>query len=353
MGAGHRDEDRRRREERDPGRQERDPAAVLEVPRVGGEEQGDDRGDRRLEHHRPRDVAHRQRVLALADPDHGVELLGQLGRDRGDDEREQRLVEAERRRQVLDGADEEVRTEDDERKGGDDLEVDHPEPGRVRVLGEPAAIEPAEPERGEVLGVGRGIGLEVGLHVPRVDPDQDDRHDPLQLHRLERQERGADRDRVGDHEVPDVVGEHDRVDRHHVAGRPLLRLVEDRDAGHEHRQRREHERRAEDRAHADAVRRLGAAAGQDRDDRDHRLRQRRADGGEDGPDGPLGQLELPPEPLDAVREELRAQQDDHERDGEDQDVHRAARTPRGPGRCSARSRRGSARPRSTSSARRG
>ena len=42
---------------------------------------------------------------------------------------------------------------------------------------------------------------------------------------------------------------------------------------------------------------------------------------EHGPDGALGELELPAEPLDPVREQLGAGQDDDERDGEDQDVH--------------------------------
>ena len=223
--------------------------------------------------------------------------------------------------------------------------------GSCGSRGQPTGIEAVEAERREVLGVDVRLGLEVALHVPGVDPDQDDRHDPLQPDRLEGQERGPDRDRVGDHEVADVVAEDLGVDRHHVTGRPAGRVrltchrtptpvtniasVESMNGA---------PRIAPD---ADAVRRLGAAAGQDRDDRDHRLGQRRADRGEDGPDGALGELELPAEPLDAVREQLRAEQDDDERDGEDQDVHRAARTPRGPGRCSARSRRGSARRRST------
>ena len=41
-------------------------------------------------------------------------------------------------------------------------------------------------------------------------------------------------------------------------------------------------------------------------------------------DGALGQVELAPEPLDAVREQLGPEQDHEERDDEDQDVHQAA-----------------------------
>ena len=184
-----------------------------------------------------------------------------------------------------------------------------------------ARVEVAEAERREVLQVDARVGLEMALHVPDVDPDQDGGDDPFQPGRFERQERRPDRDRVGDREVAHVVGEDACVDRHHVARRPPPGDDEDRDARDEHRQRREHERRPEDRPDADAVRRLGAAAGQDRDDRDHRLREGRPDGREDRPDGALGELELPPEPLDPVREQLGADQDDDERADEDEDVH--------------------------------
>ena len=50
--------------------------------------------------------------------------------------------------------------------------------------------------------------------------------------------------------------------------------------------------------------------------------QRRPDRREHGPDGTLGQAELEPEPLDAVGEQLGARQDDDERDGEGQELHR-------------------------------
>ena len=84
-----------------------------------------------------------------------------------------------------------------------------------------------------------------------ISPDS---HDPLQPDRLERQERRADGDGVGDREVAHVVGEDLRVDAHDVAGRAMAGLPQDGDAGHEHGQGREHERRAQDRSHADGVR---------------------------------------------------------------------------------------------------
>ena len=68
---------------------------------------------------------------------------------------------------------------------------------------------------------------------------------------------------------------------------------------------------------------FGRLAGreQDRDDRDHRLRQRRPDRRQDRADGALGEVELAPEPLDAVGEQLGAEQDDDEREDEDDEVH--------------------------------
>ena len=58
----------------------------------------------------------------------------------------------------------------------------------------------------------------------------------------------------------------------------------------------------------------------DGDERDHRLRQGRAYGRQDGPDRTFGQLELVAEPLDAVGEQLRADQDHHERNGQQTEV---------------------------------
>ena len=126
-------------------------------PGARREDQRDDGRDRRLEDHRAGDVAHRQRVLALADPDDRVELLGQLGRDRGDDQGEQRGVDAERGREVLDGVDEEERADDDQAERGQDLEVDDPQP-RARAGSSRWArtVEPVEAQRREVRGVDVG-----------------------------------------------------------------------------------------------------------------------------------------------------------------------------------------------------
>ena len=181
-------------------------------------------------------------------------------------------------------------------------------------------VQAAEAQRGQVGRVHVRVGLEVALDVPGVDPDQDDRHDPFQPDRFERQEGSPDGDPIGDGEVAHVVGEDARVDLHLVAGVPVPGDHHDRHAGHEHGERGEHERRTQDRPDAHRVRRLPSRE-EDRDDRDHRLWQGRPDGRQDGSDSTLGKFELPPEPFDAVREQFRPHQDDDEGDDEDDDVH--------------------------------
>ena len=194
--------------------------------------------------------------------------------------------------------------------------------GVCRVGAVSAGVEPMEAQRREVLEVDLGVRHEMAPHVPGVDRDQPDSHDPLQPHRLERQERRPDRDRIGNREVADVVQERGRVDPHVLAGRAPPAEGEDAHPRHEHRQRRQHERRPEDGPDADRVRGLAAAGEQDRDDRDHRLGQGGADGREHRTHRPLGKIELAPDPFDAVGEELGADQDDDQRDHEDQDGQR-------------------------------
>ena len=60
----------------------------------------------------------------------------------------------------------------------------------------------------------------------------------------------------------------------------------------------------------------------DRDDRDQGLGERRTDRGEHGADGPFRQVQGATEPLDPVGEQLRADQDDDERDQQDEQVQR-------------------------------
>ncbi len=69
------------------------------------------------------------------------------------------------------------------------------------------------------------------------------------------------------------------------------------------------------------VGRRRAAGEDDGDDRDHRLGQGRPDRRQDGADRPFGQVEVVAEPLDAVGEQLRPDEDDDEGDGQDDEVH--------------------------------
>ena len=99
-------------------------------------------------------------------------------------------------------------------------------------------------------------------------------------------------------------------------------------AGHHHPpQRRQHERRAQDRADPDLVARL--VSRHDRDDRQQRLGQGGSDRGEDRADGALRQAEPLADPLDAVREELRRNEDDQERSDQEDPIHVAGHARRG------------------------
>ena len=280
---------------------------------LDGEEQRDDRRDRRLEDHRAGDVAHRQRVLALADPDDRVELLGQLGRDRRDDQGEQR---ARRRRAWSRGA----RPRRRRRRAPTMISPSAARTWRLTTRSRGTAgssrwaraVEAVEAQRREVLGVDVGVGLEVALDVPGVDPDQDDRHDPLEPDRLERQEGGADGD----------ARRRSRSSACRGRGRPCRRASRRPSgaAAPTHRTATPVTNMASVESMNGAPRiaptptSCDASPGreQDRDDRDHRLGQRRADRGQDRSDRALGELELAPEPLDAVGEQLGAEQDDDE-----------------------------------------
>ena len=95
---------------------------MVEVPVGEGEAERD--RDRRLEDHRAGDVAEREAVLAVADPEEAVGLLGQLGRQRREHEREHQRLDADvlgDRDQLLD---EEVRAADDRRQADDELQHD-------------------------------------------------------------------------------------------------------------------------------------------------------------------------------------------------------------------------------------
>ncbi len=126
--------------------------------------------------------------------------------------------------------------------------------GTVGLVAAAPPVEPVEPERRQVARVDLGVGLEVALDVPGVDREQGHRDQRLDERQLRRQEGRPDREGVGNDEGADVVDEDDRVDRHPGAGGPAPAPVQHARAGHEHRERREHERRPQDRPDAHRLR---------------------------------------------------------------------------------------------------
>ena len=154
------------------------------------------------------------------------------------------------------GIDERHRADDDQPEGDEHLEVDDAQARAVGGLdaGRAPGIEPVEAQRREVLDVDGRVGLEVALDVPAVDDEERAGHHQLRPGRVGREERGSgDGQAVGDRERTHVRAEDLGVHLEDVAGRAVPRLVHDRGTGHEHRQRREHERRAEDRPDQMAV----------------------------------------------------------------------------------------------------
>ena len=145
--------------------------------------------------------------------------------------------------------------------------------------------------------------------VHAVGGQQAGREDPLDV--VERQRAGDHGAGVGDDEERQVAAQHRLVDGE-LEGAPAAQ-VEDHDggAGDDHRQAREHEGRAEDGADADVLG-VGGVGEEDGDDRDQGLGQGRADRREHAAHGALAELEAPPEPLDAVGEQLGGKKDDGE-----------------------------------------
>ena len=299
---------------RDQGEHAAHQAGAGQLP--GGEDEADRHRERALEHHRPRDVAERQRVFALAHPDDRVELLGQLGGQRAQDQRDEQGVESQRGADVLHLGDEEARPEDDAQGRHDHLQDDAPAVRHDRVA--------VEVER-------LGLALELTAaghrapHVPAVGDQQAGRQDPLEV--VHRDDAGEHRQGVGDHEERQVAAQHRLVDRE-VERAPALQVEDDdRPAGHDHGQAREHEGRAQDGPDADVVR-GGRVREEDGDDRDEGLGQRRPDGREHAADRALAELEGAPEPLDAVGEQLGGEEDQGEGGEQVHDGHGPGSLPR-------------------------
>ena len=262
-----------------------DERELVELP-VGEREAERDR-DRRLEDHRAGDVPERQAVLAVADPEEAVRLLGQLGGQRREDQREHERLDPDVLGDVDQLLDEQVRAADD--RGQPDDELEHHRARRAaRRPG--VAVEVERADRLDLLD--RAAAAQGAAHVVRVGDDEDDRERDLERRRARRCPSAAPSGEE-DEEEDEVALE--RLDVGAQLGALLAALAVDqrRDPDQRHRDRREQERRADDRPDRDVLGALGAA--DDRDDRDQRLGHRRADRGEQAARRALAH----PEPLPA------------------------------------------------------
>jgi len=262
-------EDRRDGRDGDPGGEEAERGVRAHRPGGRCEQQHDRRRDRALEDHRAGDVAEREGVLSLAHPDHAVELLGKLGRDRRDHEGENRGADAERGGYFPTAPTKAAAPTTMHRAPGP--------PGRRRPAAAApgvtvAAVEASQPEwRQRQLVIPDDAG-EVRPNVHAVEPEQDDRHAGLAELQPGRKERRGDREAVAQPEPAKIVEQDRAVHGDHD---PLVAAVaeaEDRQPRHAHRQRAEHERRPQHRADAHLGRRV-ATAEDDGDERDRGLGQ--------------------------------------------------------------------------------
>src|SRR5438034_405305 len=163
-----------------------------------------------------------------------------------------------------------------------------------------------------------GSGARGAEEVEKVRRDEDPAEIRLDVVDLRGNERERECDGVHDKEEGEIPQGVRRVDVERVA--LAARSERERgDADEQHDERAEHERGAEDRAHPDLVR-VWRVGEEDRDDRDERLRSSGPDRREDAPGGALADAELDAEPLDAVGEDLGADQDEDERADDQRDV---------------------------------
>src|SRR5438093_3240525 len=269
--------DQESREEREHGSHRPE---LPELPRR--QEDADGHRERRLEDHRAGDVPKRDDIFPIARPDERVRRLGKLGRERREDERDEKRVEVHGVGEVLDEVSEEARSDDDRGERDDRLGEHKPQRRRGIARRDPGALE----QRHEGQLVERLALLHLLLDVLRTPArrSKDEieveevrrKEDPAQVALEEvqvgREERQTKGDRV-EHEEEGQIAE--RVRRVHVQRVALALLPENerREADEKHHERPEHEGGAEDRADADLVG-IRAVREQDRDDGDERLGRR-------------------------------------------------------------------------------
>jgi len=183
-----------------------------------------------------------QRILALADPEHGVGLLRQLrgdGRDeKGHDEggRSQCLT------QGLDLFDEDLGAHDDADEGHPDLYEDAVAVGHLRV---PVEVQ------------GLRVALEVTLAAHRlpdvVTVEGEESNGQREVKGAHVDQAGAHGQRMSEEEMAEVAAHDLLVDGDRELTAAASREDDDRRSRDDHRQARQHERRPQDGADADVV----------------------------------------------------------------------------------------------------
>ena len=255
--------------------------------------------------------------------------------------------------EILDERGEEPRSDEDRGERDDRLREHEPERGSGLLEIEAGPLEEAR-ERELVEGLALlellldvlGAPARRSQHQEQIDEvgrEEDPAEIPLQEVHLGRKQGEPERDRIEDQEEDQVAR---RVSGVHVKRHALPPDAKDErgDPDEQHDEGSEHERGAEDRAHPDLVG-VGAVREEDRDDRDERFGCRRSERGEDAARGALADPQLDPQPLDPVREDLGADEDQNEGADDERRVDRvhgvfAARGPASAPRRPRRSRRG-------------
>jgi hypothetical protein len=220
----------------------------------------------------------------------------ELGREWGEDEREQQRVQVEAVCDVEHLVDEDLSAADDRSKCDQELQDDRGH--RRRVVAGYVHDQRLEP----LLRLDRAAVPKRPGRIRRVGADENDGARDLQ--RLRGSETKEQRDRQARHEEAEISLESPEVDGGFEPLRAPLAIDERRHSDERHRDRCQKQRSANDRADRDVVGTLVAL--DDGDHRNQRLRQGRRDSREQAPDGALPELELAAEPLDRIREEQRA-----------------------------------------------
>ena len=247
--SGHRDEDRRRRQERDPGRREGDVDAAADRPVLGREHSATTVG-----------IVDWNTIAPVMLPIASVSLpwrtqMTELNFSGSSvamgaiDQREQDLVDAEEWARCSTASTNTVAPRTMHARATSTWTTRSRRRGAGVAAGR-APVEPMEPQRGEVAWRRPRRRPRSALDVAGVDAEEDGGREPLAARRASAAgTRRRPRARSANTKNRMSCGEDAACRRASSSPRRRRRrTTRTADAGHEHRERREHERRAQDRA---------------------------------------------------------------------------------------------------------